>query len=214
MPNKPVFTTFHGYEGNFPPAKKSIIIRKISEKLSSGNICVGKYIEKWYSTKADLITYGAIETPSRIPQPQTNTGITCYYRSPQDQQFAVYSPAFKSLRLQNHCLTIDIYGRPQSPDHTPGSSFHGIVTQPKNLFLKNKYAFVSGYLSILEALAYKRLVFSIYTNPIEKDYLTMSPFAKYISICDSPNSLIQKFNYYLNHPQAEQKTIKHKVTSS
>lgn len=59
-PKKPVFTTFHGYETKFPPSKKAIFIRKISEKLSFGSICVGDYIKKWYGTKPGFITYGGV----------------------------------------------------------------------------------------------------------------------------------------------------------
>lgn len=59
-PKKPVFTTFCGYETQFPPSKKAIFIRKISEKLSWGNICVGDFIKKWYGTKPDFVTYGGI----------------------------------------------------------------------------------------------------------------------------------------------------------
>ncbi|MBI4999691.1 glycosyltransferase, partial [Candidatus Gottesmanbacteria bacterium] len=55
-PRKPFFITFHGYE-QYPPSKKAILIRKISEKLVLGNICVGDYIPKWYGTKANFITY-------------------------------------------------------------------------------------------------------------------------------------------------------------
>ncbi|MBU3978279.1 glycosyltransferase [Patescibacteria group bacterium] len=49
-PRKPVYTTFHGYE-SYPITKKAIFTRKISEKLSSGNICIGDFIKKWYGTK-------------------------------------------------------------------------------------------------------------------------------------------------------------------
>ena len=42
--NKPVYTTFHGYE-DYPVSKKAIIVRKISEYLSMGNICVGDFIQ-------------------------------------------------------------------------------------------------------------------------------------------------------------------------
>ena len=71
LPHKPVFTTFHGYEGIYPPSKKAIHIRKISEKISSGNICVGKFIEKWYGTTANQITYGATQIPNHLPKPQS-----------------------------------------------------------------------------------------------------------------------------------------------
>lgn len=57
---KKVYTTFHGYETVFPPQQKAILIRKLSEKLSQGNICIGAFIEKWYGTKADIISYGGV----------------------------------------------------------------------------------------------------------------------------------------------------------
>lgn len=60
-PKKPVFTTFHGYETKYPPSKKAILVRKISELLSYGNICVGDYIRKWYGTKPDYVTYGGVD---------------------------------------------------------------------------------------------------------------------------------------------------------
>lgn len=59
-PQKAVFTTFHGYETHFPPSKRAILIRKISEKLSWGNICIGDFIKKWYGTKPDFVTYGGV----------------------------------------------------------------------------------------------------------------------------------------------------------
>lgn len=59
-PTKPVYTTFHGYETNFPPSKKAIFIRKVSEQLSNGTICVGGYIKKWYGAKPDYVVYGGV----------------------------------------------------------------------------------------------------------------------------------------------------------
>src|SRR3989338_7205104 len=56
---KKVFTTFHGYEGVYPPSKKSIFIRQLSNRLSRGSINIGHFIEKWYGTKADIVLYGA-----------------------------------------------------------------------------------------------------------------------------------------------------------
>ncbi|MBI4091770.1 MAG: glycosyltransferase family 4 protein, partial [Candidatus Levybacteria bacterium] len=58
FPFKKVFTTFHGYETIFPPSTKARLLRKISEKLSYGNICIGDFIKKWYGTKPDYVTYG------------------------------------------------------------------------------------------------------------------------------------------------------------
>lgn len=39
FPGKKNYVTFHGHETVFPPTLKSKIVRKLSEKLSLGNIC-------------------------------------------------------------------------------------------------------------------------------------------------------------------------------
>lgn len=61
FPNKPVYTTFHGYEGNNLPTKKAVFMHKLSERLSYGNICVGDFLKKWYGTKPTFVTYGAVD---------------------------------------------------------------------------------------------------------------------------------------------------------
>lgn len=58
-PNKKVFTTFHGWEGTWPIPLKNILMKRLANRLSSGTIAVGKYIEKYYGIKADKIIYGA-----------------------------------------------------------------------------------------------------------------------------------------------------------
>ncbi len=45
-----------------------------------------------------------------------------------------------------------------------------------------QYVFTSRYLGILEAMALQKPVFAVYNNEIKRDYLQMTPFAKYISI--------------------------------
>ncbi|HET7098950.1 MAG TPA: glycosyltransferase [Patescibacteria group bacterium] len=59
-PNKPVFTTLHGWEGVYPIPFKNILLKRIATKLSWGSIAVGNYIGKYYRIKADKITYGGI----------------------------------------------------------------------------------------------------------------------------------------------------------
>jgi len=59
-PFKKTYVTFHGWETQYPIPLKNKIIRKASELLSDGNICVGDFIAKWYDTKPTLVTYGAV----------------------------------------------------------------------------------------------------------------------------------------------------------
>ncbi len=59
-PNKPVYTTFHGWEGIWPIPRKYIFMKQLATKLSWGTIAVGKFIEKYYEIKVDKIMYGGI----------------------------------------------------------------------------------------------------------------------------------------------------------
>lgn len=56
---KKSFVTFHGWEGVYPIPWKNILIRKLTEKMTKGNICVGDFISKWYRTEPTFVTYGA-----------------------------------------------------------------------------------------------------------------------------------------------------------
>src|SRR3989344_4065166 len=60
FPRKKIFTTFHGYE-SFPVRKKNIIIRRFSEVLSTGSICIGEFMKKWYGHRPNFVSYGGVD---------------------------------------------------------------------------------------------------------------------------------------------------------
>ena len=66
---------------------------------------------------------------------------------------------------------------------------------------------MSGYLSILEAMAAKRLVFAVYGNLLKEDYLRMAPFSKYIVISNSLSELVSKIYFYLDNLKEKEKII-------
>lgn len=72
---------------------------------------------------------------------------------------------------------------------------------------RSRFVFTAGYLSILEAMVRKRLVFAVYDNPLKEDYLKMSPLADKIVITGSANELLRKVNYYLQHPEKEKALV-------
>src|SRR3989344_6830519 len=55
---KPVYTTFHGWEGTWPIPWRNIVYKRLASRLSWGTIAVGKYIEKYYGVKVSRIIYG------------------------------------------------------------------------------------------------------------------------------------------------------------
>ena len=151
---KKVFITFHGWEGIYPLPRKNIIVRKFSEWMANGNICVGEFIKKYYGTKSDYVIYGAAE---KIKYPKVKRQGAIFVGHPDtDQGLDYYKRLARKMKVK-----LDIF----TDDPDAGKYFY-----------KYKYAFVSGYLSILEAMAQNTPVFTHYDNPLKYDYLNMTPF--------------------------------------
>lgn len=211
FPHKKVYTTFHGYE-SYPVMRKAIFIRKVSEILSYGNICVGDFISKWYGTSPSAVIYGGVnvnkfkiyspmlkvkkESSVFIGRLDAQTGIDMYCDAVRIIKKKV--PEFKFLVIGD--------GKKRGAAEEVGIVL-GFKKNPEQYFTSYRFAFVSRYLSILEALAAKRLVFAVYDNDIKKDYLLLSPFSKYIVIVNTPEQLAEKVLYFLSHPEEEKKTI-------
>ena len=77
----------------------------------------------------------------------------------------------------------------------------------ENEIQKYEFAFVSRYLSILEAMANKRLVFALYDNPSKKRLFENVALFKFIVIENSPEKLAKRIKYYLNHEKAKNALI-------
>ncbi len=152
--SKKVFVTFHGWEGVYPILWKNIVIRKVSEWMAKGNICVGEFIKKYYGTKPDYVIYGAAEK-SKYPKVKRQ-GAIFVGRLDADQGLDYYKSLARKMKVK-----LDIF----TSDPNAGKYFY-----------KYKYAFVSGYLTILEAMAQNTPVFTYCNNPLKYDYLNMTPF--------------------------------------
>ncbi len=222
FPQKPIFTTFHGYE-SFPIKKKAIFVRKLSEKLSWGNICIGDFIRKWYGTEPTIVSYGAVNViPDLIRDPRSldsrirendNKGggkESAVFIGRLDEQTGIltYVKALELVRdkFPNFDLLVVGDGKLRKVIDKKVKVL-GFQKDPEKYFKKYHFAFVSRYLSILEAFAAKRLVFALYDNPVKNDYLIMAPFAKWIVIAENENALAEKVSYYIVHPEEEKKLI-------
>jgi glycosyltransferase involved in cell wall biosynthesis len=202
FPFKKIYITFHGYE-NYPLKLKDFLIHVISEKLSKKNICIGKYITKWYKTKPSIVSYGAVDTKRFKAKKNKNINYDFIFIGRLDKQTGVdiYISAFNKLNIKNNYKLLVL-----------GNDF-GVKGQNSNIYYvgkkynvekylnNSKYAFVSRYLSILESFSNKKLVFAVYDNPLKKDYLYMTPFSKMMVICNSPQNLVDKIKYYIAYPE-------------
>jgi len=211
-PHKRVYITFHGYETVYPPSEKAKLVRKISELLSRGNICVGDYIKKWYGTKPTFVSYGGANQSKILDLKVKNSGgkikIAFVGRLDADTGFIFYKQVLQLLKDKNSNFLFEIYGDgPLKKEAEKVGEVHGFVAEVEQEIAKADIVFVSSYLTILESLALKKPVFATYSNPLKEDYLRMTPFAKFIIIEKDPAKLAEKVHYYLRHSGKEQEIV-------
>ncbi len=192
-PRKKVYTTFHGYEMKFPPDKKAIFIRKISELLSFGNICVGEYIRKWYGTTPTVVTYGGVDEKRYRKVSYTKNDskppkILLFGRLEEDNGADVYLSLLKGLKDQKIDYSLSVCG-----EGSYKKDFAPLGTLLRPLWDVTEYVqgadivFSSSYLAILESLAAGKEVVSVYSNALKEDYLKLSPMANWIKIVNNDN---------------------------
>lgn len=204
---KPVFITFHGYEGSEPPTKKAIIQRKISEKISRGSICVGEFMKKWYYASPTRIMYGASLSSKYVGKKLDNNAVF-WGRLDIDTGINVYSEAVQ--KIPN--VSLFIFGDGPLSEEICRANTKNITLKKwtKNISLeiaKHRFAFVSRYLSILEAMQARKLVFAVYNNEIKKDYLMCHPMHDNMIIAGTASELVKKFNEIKKNPAKEKRMV-------
>ncbi len=204
--SKKSFITFHGYE-TYPISKKAVLIRKISEKLSDGNMIVGNFMEKWYRTKPNFTIYGGVRIPKKVSGPRNLNSAVFIGRLDEHTGILDYAKAVQEIQKIKPKFEFKILGEGPYINKLEKFKPIGFKNEPMEYLIKYNFAFVSRYLSILEAFASKRLVFALYDNPVKKDYLEMTPFIKFIITSDSPNKLARKVVYFQNNPNQANKFI-------
>lgn len=209
FPFKKVYTTFHGYEGNKIPNSRAIFMHKISEKLSSGNICIGDLLKKWYGTKPTYVSYGAVDLNLiKFNENSVNKEKDIIFAGRLEEETGVleYLKAIYLLKTKGIDLSVDVYGdgslKKQAMTYVTkynlNVKFMGFVSNVTDYIPKYKMIFVSRYLGILESLALRIPIFAQYNNSIKKDYLYMSPFAKYMFIASTGEEIAIAIEKYIN----------------
>lgn len=212
---KKVFTTFHGYETVFPPAKKAIFIRRLSAWLSYGTIFVGNYIKKWYGTNSDIVTYGGVRKISNFQFKISNKfkknkkiKILLIGRLEKDIGVRVYRGALRKLKdIGVKYEFIACGGGSLAHEMENYGKVYGFVRNLKTYMKKADIVFCSSYLTMLEVLQIGKPVFAAYTNPLKHDYLCDSPFKDYIKVSHEASTLTKQIiTYKSNKRKMEQGT--------
>lgn len=218
FPLKKIYTTFHGYEGNSLPTKKAIIMHKLAETLSAGNICVGDYLKKWYGTKPTIVIYGAISIPKNLPvqSPMKTVKNVLYIgRLEEEAGILIYLQALKILKDFGINLKLTVLGdgaqKKQAQKYSLKNKlnviFKGFVKEVYDYLPNADVIFTSRYLGTLESFVFKKFVFCVYNNEIKKDCFSLSPFGKFIVLQKGSKALAEEVLKYIKNPNLYNKKI-------
>lgn len=203
LPNKPVYVTFHGWEGIYPIPFKNKLIRKIDALLARKNIAISGYLEKWYGFKADEISYTAVDLPKQSSVKKDRKRLLYVGRLDKDTGLPLILSALSRLKGYH----VDFCGDgPMRSECAKYGEVHGF-TDPKPFYGKAFICLSPGITSILEAFTYKCLIATTYNNPLKKDYLLTNPFSEWIIVERSPKELARSINYYSAHPEEAKEKI-------
>lgn len=192
LPTKPVYVTFHGWEGFYPIPKKNILIRKIDALLARKNITIHDYAVKHYGTPADKIMYTAVDMPKHPAGNKNYRQLVYVGRLDKDTGLKKILKALDDLKN----FQVDFCGDgPLAVECAKYGRVHGWV-DPATFYRKAFICLSPGVTSILEAFSYKCLVATTYNNPVKKDYLLMTPFKAWIVVKNSPRSLAKAIKFY------------------
>ncbi|MDZ4229368.1 MAG: glycosyltransferase family 4 protein [Patescibacteria group bacterium] len=204
LPKKPIYVTFHGWEGIYPIPKKNILIRKIDAWVARKNITIHDYVTKHYGIKADEIMYTAVDLPKATNFKKDYRRLIYVGRLDEDTglrqilQALSFLPGFR----------VDWCGDgPLAGECKKFGPVHGF-TDPRPFYQTAFICLSPGVTSILEAFTYKCLVATTYNNPVKKDYLLMTPFKNWIVVKSSPQKLAEAIKHYSADPASAQSRIR------
>jgi glycosyltransferase involved in cell wall biosynthesis len=188
--------TFHGYEG-WPLDQGAIASRRALRAEVATCIGVGAFIEKWYGTKLDYVTYGAAAAPAGVAAVKDGPEIVFVGRLEEDTGFRTYLEAFKLIHARHPKARMAVLGDGSLrewaeefvAEHKLPVAPMQWVDEPLGYVRAAKVMLVSGYLAILEAAAVGKPVVAHYGTPIKRDYLACHPLAEDMVIASTAEEI-------------------------
>lgn len=202
FPKKPVYTTFHGWEGIWPIPKKSLYLKRLAAKLSFGTIGVGKRIKTYYGIDLDLVVYGGVDLPRKTFRKEKGR-ILYLGRLYENTGIRIVLKALSELKNYK----IDFCGDgPLRAECSKYGAVHGF-SDPRPFLEKAEICIASGYLAMMEAFSYKCLVASVYDTKAREAILKLTPFSDWMIVENSDSRLAKKIRYFLGRPKQRKEKV-------
>ncbi|HKY74254.1 MAG TPA: hypothetical protein VJ246_03015, partial [Patescibacteria group bacterium] len=173
--------------------------------------CVGDWMKLWYGASPDTVIYGAasVQPSTTIKSPSA----VFIGRLSEDTGVLVYVDAVLKMRGK---VTLDIYGEgallPKVLSrirNSPYIRYTSVTHVPETIYKKYRFAFVSRYLGMIEAMQCGRQVFAHWNNSIKFDYLQSFPAIEDAFVFSGPGELIKQLQQTLDSPERANQRVKH-----
>lgn len=200
LPKKKLFMTFHGYEGGAQITKRQKFWHRLAYYFTNQSLAIGHFHNDWYGVQPAEISFGAVELGQQRSKKKSKFELIYIGRLHPDLGIMSYLKAFRKLQSLNSKYHLDIYGegelrevaREYCKKYKLNTTFHGTKKSASHQMAHYKVAFISGYLSILEALAAGTMPVCYFNNRLRREYLTLTPFKNWIKIVNSPEAIVEE----------------------
>lgn len=175
---KKYFMTFHGWEGIYPVPIKNKLQRLFFALCAKKTIHVGEYIQFFYWDKPSKITYGGITASTKPEYSVAHSPLRFAFigRLVAENDIKKYFDLLSFMQINNQKFSITWVGEGIYKNEAEQfGHVTGMVKNVQNEILKADIIFASSYLSILEAQAMGKIVVSLYSHPLKKQYLKKFP---------------------------------------
>lgn len=204
---RPLYLTYHGYGMRFPIPVRPRLYHWLAARRVRGSICIGHFLVKWFRLRPDAVSYGAVTPPAAVPPLPPTPAALFLGRLDEDTGLDIYLRGLGLLaRRHGRPLPLTVCGdgpgRPAlmrlAQAEGVEATFLGFQPDPAPHLARASLVLTSGYLAMLEAMAHRRPVFSVYHSPVKADYLRLVPGAETLfTIADSPDHLAERLRALL-----------------
>ncbi|MCB9849898.1 MAG: glycosyltransferase family 4 protein [Phycisphaerales bacterium] len=202
--------TLHGMSCVHPVPQHELVRARRARRLVDGMLHDGAFIGQWLNVDPDMIApQGLRPTANEIvvtPEPARPSAIYVGRLEP-DTGVELYFDALAMLRDRWRVdLPLHVYGSgslaaklaAQTNAQKLRVTFHGKSADAQERIADHTLAFVSGRMTIHEALARRRAVVAAFCNPIRADYVRGEAFSPYIATGGSGEEIAEQAHLLLH----------------
>lgn len=192
---KKFFITFHGWEGIYPVPFLNKLQRLLFAHAARKTVHVGEFIQKFYWDKPTTVLFGGVtDTTKIVPSPKRSsaTKITCVFvgRLVHENDIERYIELLEILKKGGVSVEMQWVGDGALKTSCQKyGTVTGMVSDVNAYLGKADFVFASSYLSILEAQFQQKIVCSLYTHDLKKEYLNSYPGSAWMLIAQSAQEM-------------------------